>query len=449
MVDQPITAPTKRRWLIGAGILLAAAASGYGWYWFTTPDIPHIDLTSADLVVVEAVKAAQHAVRQSPRSGPAWGELGMVLFANGYVAQSHPCFVQAERFEPDVPAWPYLQAWWLLLQDREAAMPVLRRAVARADQAEPHDPLPRLILAEILFEKDAGQARELCEQVLVRDPNNSRAQFDLGLIALSADNAEQSIEHLARSVGSPFTGKRSCLHLAAAYRRLGDADSAAAFLRRATDLPEDRAWPDSYVLKAKEYTVGPKAHMQRAEQVAEMGRPGDHLLALRDLAEESGDGLSHYRLGAALAAAGDYKAAEPVLRTALRKAPDLISAHFALGIVLFRQVEAIEKKAAQKKIQEAAGYLKRAVELKPTHGLAHLYLGRCFQRLGRQAEALAEFRTAVQCRPDLAEAHFYLGEALEEAGDRDIAARHLEQASSLSPSDPRPRKALERLRSAK
>ena len=35
--------------------------------------------------------------------------------------------------------------------------------------------------------------------------------------------------------------------------------------------------------------------------------------------------MAHYRLARALAGMGDYAAAEPVLRTALRKSPDLVA----------------------------------------------------------------------------------------------------------------------------
>jgi tetratricopeptide (TPR) repeat protein len=455
-------AARKQRWLIGSCLVVALAAGAYGWYRHSTPAPPEIDVAGTEPSVAEAVAAATQAVRQSPRSGAAWGELGMVLFANDFVPQSHACFVQAERFDPETPAWPYLQAWWLLLQDREAAMPALCRAVACADRFDPQNPVARLVLAEVLFEKDERQARELCQQVLTIESDNPRAHFDLGLIALSQDNPEQCIEHLRRSVASPFSGKRSCLHLAAAYRRLGDSDSAAAFLERAKDLPEDRTWPDAYVLKAKEYAVGKKAYMQRAENVAAMGQPGDHVLALRELAAEAGDGLSHYRLGVALAAAGDYRAAEPVLRAALRADPGLAAAHYALGIVLLRQGEALpmpSKKGgrienpsdgveARQKFEDAAARLARAAQLKPTDGLIHLYLGRTWQLLGRAGDALVEFRTAVQCRPDLAEAHLHLGEALAEAGDKALAARHLEHACGLAPADPRPRAALERLKVA-
>ncbi len=207
------------------------------------------------------------------------------------------------------------------------------------------------------------------------------------------------------------------------------------------------------MLKAKEYKAGPRRHEERAEQLAQHGQPGEHLLALRDLAGEAGDSLSHYRLGVALAQAGDYAAAEAVLATAVRQAPQLFCARFALGVVWLRQGERTAANdaastAARERFRRAEEYLRAAVEQRPAHGLAHLSLGQALQGLGRSPEALAEFRMAVHCQPELADAHLALGEALAAAGQGAEALRHLEQAQSLAPSDPRPPAALARLRGA-
>lgn len=445
--------------IVGGVLLVTAAAVGYGWYWYTTPALPHVDLTGAPPAVVRAVEEAEHDVRQSPRSAQAWGKLGLVLYANDYQAPAHECFIHAERFDPDAAIWPYLQAVRLLIVEREKGIAPLERAMARADSERSTDTLPHLgtphvTLAEVYIEEGRNRdAKALCERVLALDPNHPRAHLDLGLIALADDQPELTIEHLTRCLASPYTAYRASLYLAAAYRRLGETASATAFQRRAKELPPEQPWPDPYVQKAKEYEAGPRRHAARAEQLAQRGQPGEHLGALREMAAEAGDSLSHYRLGMALAQTGDYTAAEPVLKSALKQSPQLFSARFALGVVLLRQGEQAAASApasagAAERFRKAADELRAAIEQRPTYGLAHLSLGQALRGLGRSDDALAEFRLAVACQPELADAHLELGEALADAGQHQAAQRQLEQAQSLAPADPRAQAALARLRNA-
>src|SRR4051812_22603606 len=113
----PTAAPPGRRWLAVVLLVAAGTAAAAGWYWADTPAPPAVDLGAAPPAVADAVEAARQAVRRSPRSGAAWGELGMVLQANGYAAEAYACFVEAERRDPRDPAWPYFQALRLLVHD--------------------------------------------------------------------------------------------------------------------------------------------------------------------------------------------------------------------------------------------------------------------------------------------------------------------------------------------
>jgi tetratricopeptide (TPR) repeat protein len=437
--------------LLAAGVTLLATAGGYGWWCSTGPALPEVDLTAASPAVAEAIQAAQAEVRGSPRSGRAWGELGMALYANDFGAQAHRCFIEAERLDAAAPLWPYLQALRLMVDDREAAVDALRRAVARTRPGDVQHVAAELALAEALFERDERtEAAELCRQALAADPGNARAEFNLGLIALAEDRPEACIEYLSRSCGSKHAARRSAAYLAAAYQRLGDRASAAVFSRRAREQSADRPWPDPFVDEAQQYAAGPHRHFQEADKLAGTTHKNEYLRALHGLATEAGDGISHYRLGLALVQLDEYAAAEPVLRTALSKSPDLVGAHYLLGIALLLQGQALREQhsaaAADAKLGEAATSLRRATELKPTHGQAHLYLGRALEQIRRPTEALAEYRVAVQCCPEVAEAQLALGAALLTAGEPAEAQRHLELALSLAPNDPRASAAMKRLR---
>lgn len=430
---------TKRAWAgLTAASMVAAACVGT-WYRSAAPALPEVDLSEETPAVVAAIDVAKQEVRRAPRSGQAWGELGLVYLGNELGAPAHACFVQAERCDPANAAWPYLQVQRLLVDDREAAVRALRRAVALTTPLGPDNATPTLVLAEALLEKDErSEAAALCRAVLDVDPGNTRAEYTLGLIAMAEQRWDAAIAHLARCGGDAYAGKRACAQLATAYQRLGDTAAATAFSRRFRELPADRPWPDPYLRQAEQYAAGPHKHLQEAHRLAGTPHKADYLRALSELAGEAGDGLAHYRLGMALAMMDDYAAAEPVLRKALAKSPDLVGAHYFLGIALMQQ----------SRFREGAEQFRRAIALKPAHGQAHLLLGRCLARCDQPAEALAEYRLAVQCRPDLADAQRELGEALAAVGNLREAEHHLLQAQRLAPSDSRVTAALARVRAA-
>jgi tetratricopeptide (TPR) repeat protein len=445
----PATGVRRRWWLMAAGLTVLLAAGGYGWYRWTTPVPPVIDLTGAEPAVVEAVAKAHAAVRRSPRSGPAWGELGMVLFANGFPEQADLCLSQAEALDPETPSWPYLRAVQPLRTDRAASIVLLRRALDRARPDDPRWQTISLVLAEALTEVGRlEEAASLCRSVLERQPENPRAQFDLGLIALGRDDPRKSMELLSIAAASPFAARRARVHLATAAQRFGDDASAAAFLRRAEQLPQDPDWPDMEMKKAMAYQVGMDRRLRDIEQQTLRGNSGRMAGPLRELAEESGDGVPQYYLGALLVAEGDFAAAEPALRIALQKSPELSRAKIALGLVLLRSTEQSADQgrgaAGQARFREAADLFRAVIAKRPGQGLAYLYLGLCLQHLGQEPEALAALRMGVQCQPHLAEAQLALGEALAHAGEREQGLQHLKHAQDLAPQDTRMHAALAR-----
>src|SRR5262249_32139174 len=118
-----------------------------------------------------------------------------------------------------------------------------------------------------------------------------------------------------------------------------------------------------------------------------------------------------------------------------------VPAHFWLGVLRFLQAEDVPgadrgvPELARVKYREAAEHFRRAVELKPDHGLAHMNLGRVLLLLGQRDEGLKKLRTAVACKPDEARPHYFLAEALAKAGPNEEGVHHLELAIRLAGKD--------------
>src|SRR5262249_34745900 len=148
----PGPVPPRRRFvcfavLFGTAALVAGLA-WFAWAWLAASGPPPVGLTGADPDVAAARAEARSALRQCPRSGAAWGRLGMVLRAHDFGPEANACFAEAERLDPRDPRWPYLQGLTLLLTDLDAGIAKVRRAV---ELCKPLNTTPQLRLAEALL----------------------------------------------------------------------------------------------------------------------------------------------------------------------------------------------------------------------------------------------------------------------------------------------------------
>jgi len=193
------------------------------------------------------VSQALEGVHRDSRSGTAWGRLGRVLAVYSFAPEAEHCLSQAGRLDPEEPRWPYLLGVQVAGADREKALPHLLHAVELVARADRFNSAPRLRLAETLVQLDrAEEAKEHYLKVLRVQPDNARAQYGLGLVALAQDDPRAAEEYFTRAAQSPLARRKAYAQLARLAQGRGSAD-AEEFARRATQLPRDVAWPDPYV----------------------------------------------------------------------------------------------------------------------------------------------------------------------------------------------------------
>src|SRR5437870_4774276 len=119
---------SRRRKLLLGWLAVALTAAGW-WFWPRPLHPPQVDLSFADPVVSRTIKEAYSEFRKNPRSGKAWGRLGMVLVAHDLRREGNDCFVQAERLDAREFRWPYYQGITLSQGDPETALVKLKQAV--------------------------------------------------------------------------------------------------------------------------------------------------------------------------------------------------------------------------------------------------------------------------------------------------------------------------------
>jgi tetratricopeptide (TPR) repeat protein len=100
-------------------------------------------------------------------------------------------------------------------------------------------------------------------------------------------------------------------------------------------------------------------------------------------------------------------AAEQHLQEALRLKPDLVMAHYDLGVL--HEARHDEARAAEEYRLELNAH--------PTVYQAHFNLAKLLSRAGRIAEAVDHFRAAVDVNPSFTSGYLYLAKGLLDAGD--------------------------------
>jgi tetratricopeptide (TPR) repeat protein len=429
-----VSPKAKRAAVLGL-IVVAVAVGVYVWRRERAREPPVVDLADADPEVARAVETARVAVLAAPRTGSAWGKLGMALAVHSFDREARACFAEAERLDPADARWPYLHGMILRAYGPAEAVPMLERAVQRASGLNPEArQLPRLLLAETMLEQNRlDEAEELFRQVAENDPQRARACLGLGRLALARDDPRAAVAWLREAADGAPEAKPIHAQLAEALLRKGEETAAREVLRQAQRLADDFSWPDPIVEEMWQLRAGVKAQLDYADQLLRQGRGTEGVDVLRQTTRDHPSSYEAWlALGRTLIQLRQPQLAEEALRTAVELRDTEFEAHFFLAAALHQRAD----------YRAAVGEYQQALRNKPHHALAHYNLGMCFKELNDSARAIEAFREAVRYKPDLANGHRELGALLLRAGRTNEARLHLESAVQLAPEDESAKKLL-------
>lgn len=190
---------------------------------FTNAEIEIPQPADLDLVegshVLEAVEAAQKAVRNSPNVAEAWGKLGHVYLIHGWDTLAEPCYRRASMLAPDVFQWHYFLGRVTIHRNPEDAVDIFTRALhLDATYAPAHLYLASALRTLRRFD-DTQHHLERAKNLL---PDNPFSDLWLGEIALAKQQIEHAEAYLHRALNLNPNQSEAHALLAQVYFALKD-----------------------------------------------------------------------------------------------------------------------------------------------------------------------------------------------------------------------------------
>jgi tetratricopeptide (TPR) repeat protein len=265
----------------------------------------------------------------------AYGELGKLLMAGGYLDVAERCFRNAQTLAPDDFRWPYYLGH-LFISTGE-----LTKAVERFEQVlrrRPTDFATLVWLGYVYIELGQPQAAEpLLTRARVLGPDTVAVPYQLGRASLAKQDYANAVRHLEEALR--LNPAATVIHypLAMAYRGLGDLEKAQANLDRTKNRPGGATVtvPDSLMAELKTVLRSPEVHEELGQHASARGDWPEAARQFRKAIELSPDNaIMRLNLALTLNRMGDARAALAELEATIRVDPRLARAHFMIGSLL-------------------------------------------------------------------------------------------------------------------
>lgn len=347
---------------------------------------------------------------------------------------------EALKLQPDWNQARVLQAQVMAqMGDSAAAMDMIRRALKR----DPDNARLRLIYSQFLIKAgDIEGARRELAYVVAREPGNQDARFGLGLALIDLGQLDAARREFARLATSAKWRVQAYFYLGLIDARKGRLSEAVGWFDRVTTGPNEfdarvntitalislgrlkEARTRLADVRKRFPNESVRLYLLEAELLSKNRDYEDAFKLLTEALEEM-PGQSDLLYARALVAEnlGRFEVLEADLRQVLAKNPDDPNALNALGYSLAERGE---------RLDEAKGYLDRAIRLKPDDPAILDSYGWLQYRLGNYAEALEYLRRAYAKVQD-PEIASHLVEVLMESGKRQEAKKILREAWKKAP----------------
>ena len=393
-------------------------------FWLTSacqqqrplPELPVLELGTAQKPVRKSIEAALSAARARPDDAALVARLGMTLHAHNQFAAAAKAYARAARLDPAQP--DYLYYWGTVLSSdgkySDAIAPL--RAALKLRSSAP----VRLQLADALYSSGKlVEARGEYEILIAADNTLAAAHYGLGrcLQGTAAASAfERAIELFPRFGAARFA-------LAGVYRQLGQRAKADATLENyERDKLLSPPVNDPAMAAVQALDLSATGLMRASRSLGRAGRFAEAAaLQERATAADPNLALAWVNLIPLYANLEQPQKAEAAYAKAIALEPKNADAHYNFGV--FR--------AQQDRLPEAQKAFEAAIAADPGKAEALDSLGAIIEQSGAWDRAASLYRRAIAANRSLPLAHFHLGRILANQRHYPDAIREFEQ--SLEP----------------
>ena len=383
-------------------------------------DIPQpadLDLIEEKLLL-EAIRTAQEAVRNSPDDAEVWGYLGHVYLSHGWEVPAIPCYRQASVLAPDEFKWLYFLGRLTKQRQPEATVKHLTRALAlRPGYAPAHLYLASAL--RILGKFD--EAQHHLERAKHFQPDNPFSELWLGEIALAKQQMKLARMHLENALR--LNPKQSEAHalMAQVAIALGDKQTA-------------------------------KQHAQAARHPSHYSELADPLWW--DVLQAGVTASLYAERGRRYMSEGNYASAVAEFETLISDAQKDIKVWFDYSVSLLYTAQHHKALAA---LERFLSLLDKDIEIQKERSIdeiaylkaqAYNYMGQIYYETGQTAAAIRACRMALQFKDSKSQGqlnlsdydtffsnvHANLATVYENTGQLGEAIRHYQAALELAPS---------------
>jgi len=260
---------------------------------------------------------------------------------------------------------------------------------------------------QLYQDRKLREAEAIFRNILAQRPDEVRASYGLGLLALEARHPS-AIDLISTAL--PFAGDHSEIlnNLGSAYQSQGRSREAVEWYRKALAITPNSAGIMSNLAHAL-------VTLEEREEAEAMCRQA--------IAIDPKNASAYNNLGTAIKAGERHGEAEAAFRKALEFKPDFPEALSNLGNLVHDDGQ----------YEQAVALFRRAILLAPTMPDAYNNMSNSLRLLGRLDEAVAASRQAISLRGQFPAAYSNLGAALHQLGRYDEAVIAFRQAIAFEP----------------
>jgi protein O-mannosyl-transferase len=412
--------------LLSAGTLLIYF---FGSAWFfkkSEPEPPRVQVTALPAEHQARIEEKTLQVQKNPRSGAAWGNLGMSLWAYDFRSEARVCFDRAEKLERSNPRWPYFLALASSAEDPEQSMAWLKRTIELCGR---ECISPRYQLAKILIEQGRWKEAETeIDTILGAKPGFAPVLLFRAQHAFSVGDLDAAVQLVRQCLDDPRTRKSASALLAAILHREGNSAAALDAAQQAAAAPQDEPVVDPYETEVSALRDNPQKLVENAHSLLAARKLGQAATVIDRLVQQHRDVPETWlALGRLCLLQNKLDEADAALRKHLELDPTSVQGLFQLGTVQLNQ----------NRFELAAESFARAVELKPDFGPAWFNRAFSLGRSGKFAQAVEPFEQAIRHNPEHIESYLLLADIQLQMGNKQKAVDLLAKAELINPNDRR------------